>query len=874
MYKLANKSNSSIMKHYVKNFLFSACCLGGCLNVFSQPVDTTPSKIKTFFTNIAAYDSKYTHEKVYLHLDNNGYFVDETIWFKAYVVRASTLKPTNLSQVLYVELLNPEGELIQRKILHVRQGQANGEFKLDKLMNSGYYELRAYTRPMLNWDPSYIYSRVIPVFDAPDKAGDFQKLNIYERPISKRVDRKRPDQEPLLGPMAIKAEKLYCSFYPEGGSLVKGLDSRIAFKLINTKGHSVDTLYNVCDAGGNVILSSRTLHDGMGVFTLPANAQGGFLTIGKGKQQLKYNFPQSLPEGCVMQAENTSEGLDLNVSATSTLSQSVVGLSITCRGAACYFNTLSLAGSPLKISIPRKDLHDGVHQVTLFTSEGKVLSERLFWCDPLQKPASLMILRNATTYKTFSPVMLEMELKDAVGHPKQGVFSVSVRDNEGELVRSGFGIRSEMLLASDLRGYIANPDYYFESPEKNRLQALNALLMVQGWRCYDWQEMAGVKPFKLVQPVEEGLLVDGTVLKGSGKKVGLPDIRLDLNIFLANMNIQGGAMTDSVGKFAFLPPTYYGEGIGRFSTTENGKPKASRVTLNRGFSPAPRSYEPAELVLNNPLSPGAWSKSAVDTFAWKDPDPGKILFLPEAQVKSRKKDDYTSGRYTYMGGENAPRKHASLYYNIEDEMDELLDQGEEVPMIWDWLRERNKDFDYTYSLNNEGHNVYDVTYKRRPVFILLDNRYQDQNRQMDNLDIFGDEIKSISLAEGLPVARRFVPIDVITKYVQGQNAAREPSVLFLYTQTGSDILKKKKGERLTRFHGYAVPGKFYSPDYRSVDLPNKEDFRRTLYWNPYVVTDKEGKASVYLYNNVRGGNKIRVTAEGLTLSGDWIDYDK
>ena len=47
-------------------------------------------------------------EKVYIHTDNQCYFVGDTLWYKAYVVRADDLKPTNLSRVLYVELLSPD----------------------------------------------------------------------------------------------------------------------------------------------------------------------------------------------------------------------------------------------------------------------------------------------------------------------------------------------------------------------------------------------------------------------------------------------------------------------------------------------------------------------------------------------------------------------------------------------------------------------------------------------------------------------------------------------------------------------------------------------------------------------------------------------
>ena len=41
-------------------------------------------------------------EKVYLHIDNNCYFRGDTIWYKAYVVRADNHRITDMSRIVYV----------------------------------------------------------------------------------------------------------------------------------------------------------------------------------------------------------------------------------------------------------------------------------------------------------------------------------------------------------------------------------------------------------------------------------------------------------------------------------------------------------------------------------------------------------------------------------------------------------------------------------------------------------------------------------------------------------------------------------------------------------------------------------------------------
>ena len=91
-------------------------------------------------------------EKVYIHMDNTCYFQGDTIWFAAYLVKTSTDKPSDVSGVLYVELLNNEGYLVERKLIEMQNGRGHGFFALDnQIQYSGYYELRAYTRWQLNW---------------------------------------------------------------------------------------------------------------------------------------------------------------------------------------------------------------------------------------------------------------------------------------------------------------------------------------------------------------------------------------------------------------------------------------------------------------------------------------------------------------------------------------------------------------------------------------------------------------------------------------------------------------------------------------------------------------------------------------------------
>lgn len=121
--------------------------------------------LQRWLNGIGQYDYNYPREKVYLHTDQQAYIKDETIWYKAYVMRASTLKPEPLSRVLYVDFLTADGQILDHQVLSISaQGQAEGYVELKDPIQAGFYELRAYTRMMLNWGREALYSQVIPVF--------------------------------------------------------------------------------------------------------------------------------------------------------------------------------------------------------------------------------------------------------------------------------------------------------------------------------------------------------------------------------------------------------------------------------------------------------------------------------------------------------------------------------------------------------------------------------------------------------------------------------------------------------------------------------------------------------------------------------------
>jgi hypothetical protein len=149
------------------------------LQAWGQDLDSAIDQFMPFIRALHNFTGQIPREKVYLHFDNTGYYRGDHICFKCYVVTSGQHRLSGLSKTLYVELLNPGGEAVDRRILKIENGQCHGDFTLNQLsFYSGFYEVRAYTKYMLDFGDDVIFSRLLPVFDKPKIDGNFEEKNM------------------------------------------------------------------------------------------------------------------------------------------------------------------------------------------------------------------------------------------------------------------------------------------------------------------------------------------------------------------------------------------------------------------------------------------------------------------------------------------------------------------------------------------------------------------------------------------------------------------------------------------------------------------------------------------------------------------------
>ena len=353
-------------------------------------------------------------EKVYLHFDNTGYFMGEKMWFKAYVTRTDKGARSDLSRVLYVELVNPSGDVVKTRKLHVVDGEAYGDFTLDSILGSGFYEVRAFTRYMTNWGGTGIFSRVFPVFTKPSADGDYSSPTISKVGYRQRMPSTRGQEDSLYAEAA--ADGLYTSdvgtrinvrFFPEGGNLVEGMGGRVAFIVTDENGSPFDTYGELVIREDSMVRNVYTTGEGRGLFEYtPEDGDGAVLRLydQKGKART-FTLPAPQEHGCVMRADAVSgEDISVRVRPSVGMHGRLLGYMVMNAGNALRCDTVTATEDGFTVRLPRRLMPAGVSQMTVFDSSGRIQCERLFFIRPEHTVRdSIAIVRGDSCPQTLSP---------------------------------------------------------------------------------------------------------------------------------------------------------------------------------------------------------------------------------------------------------------------------------------------------------------------------------------------------------------------------------------------------------------------------------------------------------------------------------------
>ncbi|MDR2909958.1 MAG: hypothetical protein LBV47_01120 [Bacteroidales bacterium] len=881
---------------------------------FSQDLDSEVSEFVPYIQALHDFTRHIPQEKVYLHFDNTSYYQGDNIWFKCYVVTSGQHQLSPWSKTLYVELLSPGGETIDRRILKIENGQCHGEFTLNQLtFYSGFYEVRAYTKYMLNFGDDVIFSRLLPVFDKPNIEGDFEEKNMLS------YGRFGPDNggRPMKREYPAREKAVNLRFFPEGGNLIRNVESRVAFEATDEAGNPVEVAGVVINAAGQELSKIVTMHEGRGVFTYTPNEttgkKGDVAEIEYSGKKYRFDLPAGLPNGVLMEVDNLSYTDSIGITLRKnegTLSE-MLGVAVLNGGKLQNYCFVWIEENQESFKMDKARLPAGVSQIVLFNSKGEIISDRLVFTANSDSRLQIEAKAGKQFYMPYEQVEMEFFVTGMEGRPVNTTFSLAIRDGANE-VEGNRNILTDLLLMSEINGYVRNPSYYFEDGEDNtRNKALDLLLMVQGWRRYSWNLMAGIEPLDLKYLPEQGIEIKGNVVSFIKQKPQ-PNVNVSMVLYESGTEEEQGTgavasfETDSVGRFSFLSGVS-GKWNMFLSVADKRKQKNNRIRilLDRGVSPEPRRYNFADLqtsiaeksmenIIDNEETPqNEDNEYSYNTLlaAYRDSlsELGideKMHNIPEVTVKAKRR----------MENEVFENRSTSVaYYDVASESDNIYDRGEIINNdIHALLYNMNQDF-FTIRGNSlpmkkkaeppiqlttllpmprdeSSHSSFNeelLYYKHKLVLFILNYKaveWSNLSTYLQYKDIDVGAIKSIYINDNpyimadyiyVPPQFELLPIEVASELVG--------CAVFIETYPEGEIpVKFTNGVRQTWLEGYSNVAEFYSPNYTV--LPPEPDYRRTLYWNPAVTTDENGRADIKFYNNSSGKN-FSISAETVTPLG-------
>ena len=443
----------------LRDIALCALVFASSLTSRAQGVEAgVPSVVDTLRSRYNAYSAWCSPEKVYLHFDRSCYTAGETIWLKGWTQEASQLSTLTPSNFMYAEVLDAGGDAVVR--VKIKRGGAGfpGRIELPDNLETGDYTIRAYTLWQLNNPEEYLFNDRIRIIGG------------------KGTKDKKP---------AAPSDDIEVSFWPEGGRYFAGQRSVIGFKAVDKLGRSVELAGTLVSDAGEAVVSVSTSHDGMGAFTfVPEAGRRYSIRDAFGRA---HPLPPASEDGATLQLKSAADSYYIGA-----LGYGGGVASLLVRDASELYPVadISLDGQMRSVILDSPSFRPGINHLLLVDSHGKILSERLFFVRDGEAPACKFELdrfpsdRRALAGGT-------IYLTDPQGRPIDGNCSVSIVRGALQNWQQADGITSYMGLSSELKGRINEPFYYFdpEIPEPERDAALDLLMMIQGWRYYDLEQI-------------------------------------------------------------------------------------------------------------------------------------------------------------------------------------------------------------------------------------------------------------------------------------------------------------------------------------------------------------------------------------------------
>lgn len=794
----------------MKKFLLTlTCCFS--LAAFAQITPEQAAKALDSFAFL------HPQEKVYVHSDRDVFSAGETVWFKAYVTLDGL--PTSLSKVVYVELANSKGQLVTKRMLRADNGSAAGEISLNDSLPSGTYTLNAYTLWMLNF-PQFIFKKHLAIHNTV-AAG--KKAN------------------PTAADFNVQ-------LLPEGGNLVAGVESRVAFKAVDAAGMPLNIQGEVVDSKKKTVATLNVTHNGMGAFTFTPQAGETYTAncTAPGGRLKMFALPAAMPEGIVMTVNNDNPNrlfVQVNRSETNKAKYSQLLVIAQMNYEVVFTGKVDFDAEMTAAAINKKNLPAGILQITAMSMNGVPLAERLVFVNNLQAPSPQLGLDTVNTAKrkrNYFTVDLS-SYQDISA-------SASVVNSDAGTSLNDDNIVTSLLLTADLKGYVHDAGFYFRNKDTGTTRALDLLLLTQGWRRFKWDNVVKYDHPTLRFPFETGITVKGKLTTASGKSV--PNGKMELiTKGDDSTTILSTATVNANNEFAVFDLNFR-KGATVYYQGTNMNRQEALVKVNM----YPSYFDTATVA--RALPDADHHSAATLSDYWKtllqdkqraDSAQGKTLAT--VTVTARKRTPIDSLNRTYA---------TDIFYNSDQTL--ALDSNTRYFDIWQFLNRSVPGI--TIANSDTGKRVFFDRYAGIDAF---------SESGGSSVQFFLNEVPvSIDVIDGIH------PDDIgLVKVFKGNTGiilGADRGAIAVYTRKGASTRDwRKKGFDAFKLSGYSVSREFYHPVHaRANEIPDR---RPTLYWNPELVKGANGKAVISFYND-DVARKFKVVVQGIDKNGKLLNLEQ
>ena len=794
MIRMPQRYPSTMSHAYTRCMLFCSIFLFMCTTIQAQ-TDGVINSLQQQFNN---YQQQAPQEKLYLHVDKDFFTAGEIIWFKAYAVNAATNKPTDLSKVAYVELLDADKKPALQAKIKLTAGSGSGSFQLPASAHSGSYHLRAYTSWMKNFSADLYFHQNLTIVNT------LKSLN------------RNPGKD---------TSQYEIRFFPEGGNLVNGLESKVGFRVVDKYGKGMDCNGIVADQNGNSVSSFKSLKFGIGSFSFtPMAAENYTAVVTIAGQTFKQALPTVYGQGVVMHIQDA--GNQVNVQVTSSTSTANIYLLVTAGTGANLAFAKQLTNGKASFAVDKTQLADGITHFTIFNSEAKPICERLYFSRPT-KQLAIDASTGQAEFAERQKITVDIATKDEKSLPLQADMSMSVYRLDSLQQQVEAGMAAYLLLNADLRGTIEQPDYYLANSDAIANEALDNLMLTHGWSRYTWDDIQQGKAaaFEYL-PEYEGHIVTARI---TNKITGQPAENITAYLTAPGKN------------FKFAVAKSKSNGIVQFNVIDFVGGDAIILQTNQ----LQDSIYRIDIV--NPFSEKFSSKPIT---APRIAEERQGLLLSHS-INTQVQNAYYNEKYRQFfapGVDTLPfYGHPSATYFLDDytrfnTMEEVL--REYVPEV---AVRRHRD-DYLLKVVDDPHNVY---FDDNPLVLA------------DGVPFFN--MDTVINFNPLKIKRMDV---VAKKYYLGANIFYG---IVNYTTYNGDLdgIQLDPASLVLEYQGMQLQREFYAPKYDTPKQLNSRlpDFRDVLLWAPDIETDEvTGKAQVSFYTSDVAGT-YAIVLQGITRAG-------